>query len=74
MTDDVANLMLEHLKALRAGQVELRFELMDVKSRLTSVEIHMGESQNQYAAQSLRLDRIDERLGRFERRLEIVEA
>ena len=74
MTDDVAHIMLEHLKALRGGQTEIRLELMDIKSRLSSLEIHSGEMQMQYAAQSVRLDRLDERLGRIERRLELVDA
>ena len=74
MTEDIQFLMLEHLKALRAGQVEIRLELMDIKSRLTSLEVHMGEMQAQYATQSLRIDRIEERLGRIERRLELVDA
>ena len=74
MTDDVAHLMLEHLKALRTGQQEIRLELMDIKSRLTSLEVHVGELATQYAGQSARLDRVEERLGRIERRLDLVEA
>ncbi|WP_298742796.1 hypothetical protein [uncultured Brevundimonas sp.] len=74
MTDDVAHLMLEHLKALRSGQQEIRLELMDIKSRLTSLEVHVGELATQYAGQSARLDRVEERLARIERRLDLVEA
>jgi hypothetical protein len=36
--ENVANLILEHLKALRSGQDNIIFEVKEVKSRLTSLE------------------------------------
>ena len=38
MTDNVENLILEHLRALRAGQDRLESELREVGTRLTSLE------------------------------------
>ena len=38
MTDNVENLVLEHLRALRAGQDRIENELRDMKSRLSAVE------------------------------------
>lgn len=36
--ENVENLILEHLKALRTGQDNIVFEVKEVKSRLTSLE------------------------------------
>lgn len=74
MPDDVAHIMLEHLNYLRKGQDGMRLDLMDIKTRLTSVELHVGELQTQYAGQGGRLDRVEDRLSRIERRLDLVEA
>ena len=36
--DNVENIVVEHLKALRAGQDRIEHELDEVKGRLTSIE------------------------------------
>ena len=36
--ENVENLILEHLKALRSGQDNIVFEVKEVKNRLTSLE------------------------------------
>jgi hypothetical protein len=38
MTDNVENRVLEHLRALRAGQDRIEIGLKEVKQRLTGVE------------------------------------
>ena len=38
MTGSTANLIIEHLKALRTGQDEIRAELKEIKVRLTHLE------------------------------------
>lgn len=38
MTDNVDNIVLEHLRALRAGQDRIETGLKEVKQRLTGVE------------------------------------
>ena len=38
MTDDVQNLVLEHLKAIRADIADMRREQRDMKARLVSME------------------------------------
>lgn len=74
MTDDIAHLMLEHLKHIRSKVDVLALDIADVKSRMTGVEIQLGQLSTQYAGQSARLDRVEERLGRIERRFDLVEA
>jgi hypothetical protein len=42
MTDNLENLILEHLRALRAGQDRLESEMREVGARLTSLEAGMA--------------------------------
>jgi chromosome segregation ATPase len=64
---DVENLVLEHLRHIRAAVDDLRVDMREVKSRL-------GILKAQYASLSNRLDRIGERVERIERRLDLIEA
>ena len=66
MTDDVSNLILEHLRHLRAGQDALRADMLEVKERL-------GQLEAGYASLSRRIDRMDGRLVRIETRLGLID-
>jgi len=61
------NLVLEHLRAIRATLDRHTDDLLEIKGRLGLIE-------GQYASISRRVDRIDERLDRVERRLGLIEA
>lgn len=74
MAENVDSIVLEHLRHIRKGVDDLRLDMADLKSRGTAMEILMGQIVNLLAAQSARMDRIEERLGRVERRLELAEA
>ena len=74
MVENADNIVLEHLRHIRKAVDDLRLDILDVKSRATGLEILMGQMVSLMAAQSGRMDRIDERLGRVERRLELAEA
>ena len=67
MTDDVGNLVLEHLRAVRREVSELRLDMGEVKSRMTAVAM-------QPATLNERIDRVDERFARIELRLELADA
>ena len=71
---DEANLMPEHRRRIRRGVDELRVEMGDVKLRLTSRDGHLAQSRPNLALQSGRTDRVEERPGRIERRLDLIEA
>jgi predicted nucleic acid-binding Zn-ribbon protein len=64
MSDARADLILEHLRAIRSDIGDLKTSMVEVKERL-------GFLEAQYAGISRRIDRIDSRL---ERRLDLVEA
>jgi predicted nucleic acid-binding Zn-ribbon protein len=61
------SLILEHLRAIRASVDRLVDDMQEVKGRL-------GILEQQYASISTRLDRMDERITRIEKRLDLVEV
>ncbi|WP_160012471.1 hypothetical protein [Rhizobium sp. 18055] len=63
----IDNLVLEHLRAIRGTVERLSDDMQEVKQRL-------GILEHQYASISTRLDRLDDRVLRIEKRLELVEA
>jgi predicted nucleic acid-binding Zn-ribbon protein len=67
MSPATENLVLEHLRAIRATVDRLSDDMQEVKGRL-------GILEQQYASISLRLDRMDDRVLRIERRLGLVEV
>jgi uncharacterized coiled-coil protein SlyX len=78
MTENVENLILEHLKRFQTGQDRIEHELREIKSRLGNLESgqasviqHLGHLAAADAAQQLSIDHLQDRLGRIERRLEI---
>jgi hypothetical protein len=74
MTEQTTSLVLEQLPLIRRSQDEMRNDIMDLKVRMSSVDEHVGPIQIQAAVLNKRIDRVDERLGRIERRLELSEA
>ncbi len=72
MTEETENLVLELLRKIRASQERMESDISDLKVRMSSVENLLGQQQIQIATLNGRLDRFDERLGRIERRLDLV--
>ncbi|MCL4714189.1 MAG: hypothetical protein KJZ75_04735 [Hyphomonadaceae bacterium] len=73
MTEDVQNLVLEHLKHIRARVDVIALDLVDVKSRVSALEELQGQLFVMLGTMSKRMDRFEERLGRIEKRLDLVE-
>ncbi len=61
------NLVLEHLRSIRSTVERLSDDMQEVKGRL-------GALEQQYAIISNRFDRLDDRVLRIEKRLDLVEA
>jgi predicted nucleic acid-binding Zn-ribbon protein len=64
---EVENLILDHLRHMRSAIDGVREDMREVKTRL-------GILENQYASMSSRLDRLDARVERIERRLDLADA
>jgi len=67
MTDEIASLILEHLRRMRTSIDRLEENMSEVKLRL-------GHFEAQYTTISNRMDRVDNRLDRIEKRLDLVDA
>ncbi len=81
MTDNVENLVLEHLRALRAGQDRIENELQDIEGRLSAVETGLNGVRRDLVALAeadvrlqITVDRLSERSARIEGRLELRET
>jgi polyhydroxyalkanoate synthesis regulator phasin len=74
MTEETENLVLDLLRKTRASQERMEQDVADLKVRMSTVENMLGQQQIQLAALNGRMDRLDERLGRIERRLDLVEV
>lgn len=78
MTENIENLILEHLERFQIGQDRIERKLEEVVTRLGALEIGVASVRRDFAhaeenaaAISVRVDRLNERLDRIERRLEL---
>ena len=79
MTDNIENLMLEHLKRFQAplDRVEnkigeLTIRAANLESGQASIIQHLANHAASNAAQQLAIDHVNSRLDRIERRLELA--
>lgn len=80
MPENVDNLILEPLRAMRSDITALRDDTREVKSRLTSLETAVSAMRREIAdlytdvvGQHSRYDRLLERIERIEKRLELTQ-
>jgi hypothetical protein len=71
MADEPENLVIEHLRYIRAAIDRIEFDVRDLKHRVSSLEI---AEANHYTSLLMRADRSDDRLERIEKRLGLIEA
>lgn len=78
MPENIENLVLEHLRAIRGDITGLREDVREVKTRLTNLETSVSairrDSADMYSdvvGQHSRYDRLLERIERIEKRLEL---
>ncbi len=79
MTENVENLLLEHMKRFQATLERIENELRELKTRAANVESglvsvmqHLGHQAATHASQQVSIDRMNDRLDRIERRLELT--
>jgi hypothetical protein len=61
------------LQKMQTDMSELKFDMRDLKVRMTIVEEHMGNSLIALSGVNSRLDRLTDRVERVERRLDLTE-
>ena len=68
------SVILEHLRHIRGKVDRLSDDMVEVKRRLSNIEIAQGHLQSQMGQLNQRMDGIDVRVDRIEQRLDMVEA
>lgn len=71
---EVDNLILEHLRHMRGQLDRVESKLEDVTLRLGHVERAVADHSVQLAEINVKFDRLDTRVARIERRLDLVEG
>jgi hypothetical protein len=74
MTEETDNMVLETLRRIRESQERTELDIADLKSRVSALEQMLGQVLVLLGTMGQRMDRFDDRLGRIERRLDLVEA
>jgi len=74
MTDNVESLVLEQLRPLNQRFDRFELEGVDTKMRMTSIDEHLAGIMMSVSGINNRLDRLEERVGRIERRLDLTDA
>ncbi len=73
MTDNTENLILEHLRALRAGMEKIDEKVTFLTARVTSsIEQQLAGVHVDLATMNARFDSVGKKLDRIERRLELT--
>ena len=73
MADVTNELLLEVMKQMQADMADVKFDLRDVKLRMTMVEEHLGSSIIAISGVNSRLDRLNDRVDRIEQRLNLTD-
>ena len=71
MSEEPENLMLVYLRRIDQRTERLEEDMRDIKRRVTAVEEGIAVLNHGYAGVQLRMDRLEDRIGRIERRLEL---
>ena len=74
MAEDVDNLVLEHLLAIRAGNDKTHQMLFDLTQRIASLEQKAASAAVDLANINGRLDGFEKKLARIKKRLGLIEA
>jgi len=74
MADEPDNLVVRYLRRLDEKADRLLDDTREVKQRLSSVEVSVAHLHGDFAAQSGRIDKLENRLDRIEQRLDLRDA
>jgi outer membrane murein-binding lipoprotein Lpp len=79
MSDNVENMVLEHLRHIRSSVDQIADDISDLKHRMSSLESAMVSVKHEVAhgdetdaRQQVTLDKIIDRIQRIENRLELI--
>ena len=73
MSEVTPDLIYAVLQRMQADMAELKFDMRDIKVRMTMVEEHLGSSIIAVSGVNSRLDRLNDRVERIETRLDLTD-
>ncbi|MBB4155228.1 archaellum component FlaC [Sphingomonas jinjuensis] len=73
MSDVTPDLIYSVLQKLQSDVSEMKFDMRDLKVRMTMVEEHLGSSIIAISGVNSRLDRLNDRVERIENRLDLTD-
>jgi hypothetical protein len=74
MTNDIENLILEHLRTFRGDISSIKTDVRDIKGRLSSIETYIATMHGDQARTSTTIDNLTERVERLEQRAGLIDA
>jgi archaellum component FlaC len=74
MTENVENITLQFMRRLDTRLDRLEHNIDDIKLRMTATEEHLASIMMSIAGVNSRMDKIDQRLTRVERRLDLTDV
>ena len=74
MTAETESLILEILKNIQGRLTRIELDIADIKARQSAMEANIGQLYVLLGTMSGRMDRLEDRVSRIERRLDLIEA
>ena len=74
MIAETESLILEILKNIQGRLTRIELDIADIKARQSAMEANIGQLYVLLGTMSGRMDRLEERVSRIERRLDLLEA
>lgn len=74
MTDDNASLILEYMRKFERTLADMRADMHDMRDELQAMNRRISHLEEGQALINQRLDRLDARVTRIEKRLDLVEG
>jgi len=71
MSDDIDNLILEHLRAMRGDITSIKEGQREVRAELGSVRGYLAAMHSDIASSAVRSDTLETRIERIENRLDL---
>jgi predicted nucleic acid-binding Zn-ribbon protein len=74
MAEEPTSIVLEHLRRIDRKVDKIGDDVMELKTRMIALDGHMASFHLQVSGHSSEIERINQRLDRIERRLELADG
>jgi len=74
MAETTDNIILEHLRVMRADMGDVKNDTRDIKARLASIESYIATLHGDQTRSGIKLDDLMQRIERLEKRAGLLDA